>query len=154
MSDDAATTWKLSELADAAGVAARTVRYYVQRGLLPSPEFRGPDTAYGREHLLRLRAIRQLQGRHLPLDAIQRLLDAATDAELERLAGGEEPGPAERPEGIPEPGAAAASGTTTWTRELLAPGVELHVRAPAGEDARRLIEAIRALARDTHGGTR
>ena len=35
MSEDTPTTWKLDELARAAGVSVRTVRYYVQRGLLP-----------------------------------------------------------------------------------------------------------------------
>ena len=44
--------WKLDELAERAGVSARTVRYYVQRGLVPAPEFRGPETAYGPEHVL------------------------------------------------------------------------------------------------------
>ena len=65
---------KIDELAERAGVSPRTVRYYVQRGLLPAPEFRGPDTAYGEEHLHRLKAIRVLQERHLPLDAIEATL--------------------------------------------------------------------------------
>jgi len=47
------------------------VRYYVQRGLLPAPQFRGRDTAYGAHHLLILRAIKKLQEGFLPLDAIQ-----------------------------------------------------------------------------------
>ena len=65
---------KLDELAERAGVSPRTVRYYVQRGLLAAPEFRGPDTVYEAEHLARLKAIRVLQSRHLPLDAIQEAL--------------------------------------------------------------------------------
>lgn len=79
-------TYKLEELAAAAGVSPRTVRYYVQRGLLTAPEFRGKDTAYGREHLLRLHAIKHLQEAHLPLDEIQVRLTNATEAELIRLA--------------------------------------------------------------------
>ena len=59
----------IEELADRAGVSRRTVRYYVQRGLLPAPPFKGPDTVYGEEHLVRLKAIRVLQARFLPLDA-------------------------------------------------------------------------------------
>jgi len=57
----ATKTFKLDELAAAAGVSGRTVRYYVQRGLLPAPQFRGRDTAYDEEHLLRLQAIRRMQ---------------------------------------------------------------------------------------------
>jgi DNA-binding transcriptional MerR regulator len=67
----ATKTFKLDELAAAAGVSGRTVRYYVQRGLLPAPQFRGRDTAYDEEHLLRLQAIRRMQDQYLPLDAIQ-----------------------------------------------------------------------------------
>ena len=79
-------TYKLEELAAEAGVSPRTVRYYVQRGLLPAPEFRGKDTVYGREHLLRLLAVKQLQQAHMPLDEIQVRLANATVAELEKIA--------------------------------------------------------------------
>jgi DNA-binding transcriptional MerR regulator len=82
-------TYKLEELAAEAGVSPRTVRYYVQRGLLPAPEFKGKDTAYGREHLLRLQAIKRLQQAHLPLEEIQARLAGATEAEIQRLARGE-----------------------------------------------------------------
>ena len=67
MSDD---TYKLEDLAKAAGTSSRTVRYYVQRGLLPPPVFKGKDSAYGKDHLVRLKAIKKLQGDYLPLDAI------------------------------------------------------------------------------------
>lgn len=82
-------TYKLEELAAEAGVSPRTVRYYVQRGLLTAPEFRGKDTVYGREHLLRLHAVRRLQQAHLPLDEIQIRLAGASEPELERIARGE-----------------------------------------------------------------
>lgn len=78
--------WKLTELAEAVGVSPRTVRYYVQRGLLPAPPFRGPDTVYGEEHLVRLKAIRVLQARFLPLDAIQAELQRLSLDELRQLA--------------------------------------------------------------------
>src|SRR5688572_1976162 len=97
--------WKLSELAEAAGVSPRTVRYYVQRGLLSAPPFKGPDTVYGEEHLLRLKAIRVLQARFLPLDAIQVELARLSPDELRALAEAEVPTailpPA--PPALPEP---------------------------------------------------
>jgi DNA-binding transcriptional MerR regulator len=64
------TMFRLEDLARAADVSARTVRYYVQRGLLPAPEFRGKDTAYGPEHLSRLRVIKRLQQERLPLEGL------------------------------------------------------------------------------------
>src|ERR687891_1472122 len=80
--------WKLAELADACGVSARTVRYYVQRGLLPAPVFKGRDTAYGEEHRTRLLAIKSLQEKYLPLDAIEVELRRRTPDELAELARG------------------------------------------------------------------
>ena len=154
---------KLSELAEAADVAARTIRYYVQRGLLPAPEFRGKDTAYGEDHLLRLRVIRRLQQGHLPLDEIQVRLASASRAELERLAAGETvavhhppvahpppvpmPRPSPWPGGpyrSPIPGCFPSSRAEHWERWVLRPGVELHVRSDADPDAIVAAEEIRA----------
>ena len=74
---------KLDELAERAGVSPRTVRYYIQRGLLTAPAFRGADTAYGEEHLVALRAIKKLQEAYWPLDAIGGALANRSPAELD-----------------------------------------------------------------------
>ena len=79
------TTYDLAELSDRAGVSQRTVRYYIQQGLLPSPETRGPGAHYGPEHLDRLRLIRRLQREHLPLAEIRRRLEALDAAAIRRL---------------------------------------------------------------------
>ena len=79
-------TYDLAELSDRAGVSQRTVRYYIQQGLLPSPETRGPGAHYGPEHLDRLRLIRRMQREHLPLAEIRRRLEALDPAEIRRLA--------------------------------------------------------------------
>ncbi|WP_437954061.1 helix-turn-helix domain-containing protein [Sorangium sp. So ce296] len=137
-------TYKLDELAGEAGVAPRTVRYYVQRGLLPAPEFRGKDTSYGREHLVRLRAIKVLQQAHLPLEEIQARLAGAGLDEIERIAAGAPPpaqagacaGPAEAA-AASTPAAGAPRGAR-WERVEIADGVELHVRGDAPERSRRI----------------
>jgi DNA-binding transcriptional MerR regulator len=127
--------WKLGDLATAAGVSARTIRYYVQRGLLPSPEFRGKDTSYGEEHLTRLRAIAALQGRHLPLDEIQRVLDALDPDGIAAIAAGQAP-PFNEPEApVPTP-APSPDPASRWTVWQLAPGVELHVSDAASPEHR------------------
>jgi DNA-binding transcriptional MerR regulator len=74
------TYFDLPELADRAGVTARTVRYYIQQGLLPAPEARGPLTRYTAAHLDRLQLIRRLQREHLPLAEIRQQLEAMDDA--------------------------------------------------------------------------
>ena len=72
-------SFDLSELSVAAGVTPRTIRYYVQQGLLPSPGTRGPGTRYDRAHLDRLQLIRRLQREHLPLAEIRKRLEALDD---------------------------------------------------------------------------
>ncbi|WP_437879061.1 helix-turn-helix domain-containing protein [Sorangium sp. So ce513] len=137
-------TYKLDELAEEAGVAPRTVRYYVQRGLLPAPEFRGKDTSYGREHLARLRAIKALQQAHLPLEEIQARLAGAGVDEIERIARTATAAPPRATAPCPGPGDAAAAPRAgaprgeRWERIELADGVELHVRSDAPERSRRI----------------
>src|SRR5918999_5768738 len=72
-------SYDLNELSEAAGVTPRTVRYYVQQGLLPAPATRGPGTRYDRAHLDRLQLIRRLQRQHLPLAEIRRRLETLDD---------------------------------------------------------------------------
>src|SRR5215213_9561699 len=71
--------YDLAELCDRAGVTPRTVRYYIQQGLLPSPGARGPEARYDEEHLDRLSLIRRLQKEHLPLAEIRRRLETLDD---------------------------------------------------------------------------
>jgi DNA-binding transcriptional MerR regulator len=137
------TTYKLDELAAATGVSARTIRYYVQRGLLPAPDFRGKDTAYGREHLARLEAIRALQAAHLSLEEIQARLTGRSLAEIGRVAAH----PASAAPGGSAPAAPASLPSPArerWERIVLAEGVELHVRSDAPEASRELARAALA----------
>ncbi len=152
-SDQPSPRWKLDELAERAGVSARTVRYYVQRGLVPAPEFRGPDTAYRPEHLARLKAIRVLQARHLPLDAIQAALAARTVDEVARIAKGELPAALD----APPPLSRSADHDDALpvgehvTRYTLAPGLELHIHDTASPQVRALAEALRREAAHREG---
>jgi DNA-binding transcriptional MerR regulator len=148
MSERKHTRMKLDELAERAGVSPRTVRYYVQRGLLTAPEFRGPDTVYEAEHLARLRAIRALQARHLPLDAIQEALSGRTLDEVERIARGELPtdlvatAPVSRSHDDDE----RPAEVERVTRYALAPGLELHLTDSASPAVRALADALRKVA--------
>ncbi|MFI5271851.1 MAG: MerR family transcriptional regulator [Ktedonobacterales bacterium] len=64
----------IDELAQRAGVAVRTVRYYIAEGLLPGPGSRGKSAAYSAEHLARLQLIRRLVERRVPLAQIRALV--------------------------------------------------------------------------------
>lgn len=137
------------ELAAAAGVTVRAIRFYVAERLLEAPPFRGSSTRYGREHLLRLRAIAWLQKEeHLRLPDIRRRLSRMSVADLERLLppAPDPPPAASAPARGPTDGlpwrAEAARPRESWTRVVLCPGVELHVRADADTEAERVAREI------------
>lgn len=71
-----APSWRIDELAQRAGVAVDTIRYYARERLLPSPERSGRHKLYGPEHLERLERIRDLQAQRFSLAAIRAILDA------------------------------------------------------------------------------
>ncbi len=66
----------LSQLCQRAQVPGRTVRYYIQKGLLPPPEGEKRGAWYTERHLADLLRIRQWQETGLTLDAIAGLLAA------------------------------------------------------------------------------
>ena len=77
MSSDTAFT--IGELAQAAGVTTRTIRYYVAQGLLPPPHGGGRVASYGEGHLHRLELIKLLKQEYLPLNEIKALLACLDD---------------------------------------------------------------------------
>lgn len=90
--------------------AQRMVRYYTARGLLPRPGNRGRALTYGRTHLIRLVAIKRLQGQGLSLDEIAARLETMPAADVEALAAippAAIPAGLGDPEPTPEPARAA-----------------------------------------------
>ncbi len=65
----------VDELALAAGVTVRTVRFYATKGLLPPPLLRGRTGLYGDAHLARLQLVRDLQAKGFTLQAVERFLE-------------------------------------------------------------------------------
>lgn len=76
--------YRISELAQKAGVTNRTVHYYIGRGLLPPPDGAGVGTTYQEEHLLRLRLIKKLQEQYLPLEKIKEIISEMNIEEVEQ----------------------------------------------------------------------
>lgn len=76
----------VDELAAAAGVSVRTVRFYAGKGLLPPPRLRGRLGLYDEDHLARLQLVRDLQAKGFTLNAIAgylaRMPDGATVADV------------------------------------------------------------------------
>ena len=63
--------YKISELADKAGVTKRTIHYYISKGLLLPPEGSGVNSLYNDEHLERILLIKKLQSEYMPLNKIR-----------------------------------------------------------------------------------
>jgi DNA-binding transcriptional MerR regulator len=123
MSPDPAR-YGLDELAELGGVSRRTVRYYIQEGLLPAPFGVGRGPHYGPEHLDALREVKALQEAGHTLDSVRQSRSGALAAPR------------------PEPAA-----RTVWRRLTLASGLELHVRGdvrlPPGSALEELAEWCR-----------
>jgi DNA-binding transcriptional MerR regulator len=74
----------IQELADRAEVTTRTIRYYVEQGVLPPPGY-GRPAEYTEEHVERLVLIKKLKEQYLPLDEIRDTLQRLTLDEVEQL---------------------------------------------------------------------
>jgi DNA-binding transcriptional MerR regulator len=66
--------YNLHNLAKKTGLTRRTIRYYVQRGLLPRPEGGGRGHYYTEEHLARIELIQQWRSQGVPLEKMKELL--------------------------------------------------------------------------------
>jgi DNA-binding transcriptional MerR regulator len=169
----------IEDLAQAADVPVRTVRYYISEGLLSGPGARGRAAAYDDEHLARLQLIRRLVEQHVPLAEVRDRLAQLSGAEVEALLRTElrreaalrrasQTSPQDYisgllnqarstrpPEAEPKPSQARSRERLreppSWRRWELAPGVELHVRSDAEEDHAALIEQLLRISRTTPG---
>jgi DNA-binding transcriptional MerR regulator len=136
--DEEQGRFNIDELAGLGGVSRRTVRYYVQEGLLPAPLGVGRGRHYGRLHLDRLLDVKSQQEAGLSLDEIR--------ARRTPRPGG----------GTPAPGQSQTAPRSIWRRLELAPGVELHmahgITLPAPGRFEELVEWCRVhLSRNTEG---
>lgn len=164
----------ISELAEQADVTPRTVRYYIQNGVLPAPGTAGPGAHYDRGYLHRLRLIKRLQKAHLPLaeirerlgalddDAVRELLSepvepaAQSAAEYVRAVLREDPAtmalspaPSMVRESAPAP--YPTSQRSQWDRIPIDPDVELHVRRPLSREKNRALHDLLDQARTLFG---
>ncbi len=128
----------IGKLADLAGVSRRTIRFYVQRGLLDAPRGRGRGSDYDRTHLERLERIRELQQAGHSLDAIDVILDGNSAPPR--------PDPA-----APIPRSPARLKARLWTRLRLGDGVELHLDMSRHNPDVEQLMAVRQTVRDILG---
>lgn len=162
----------IGELSARTGVTRRTIRYYVEIGLLPPPSGEGRAAIYGEEHAERLAQIKDLQAMRLSLDEIRQYLAKGTAAPL-ALRAAEFAAPL--PDASVPPSSAADYVATLrdrfalnrprmaamrlpsppgptyeaeqWLRIALAPDVELNVRRRGSRLDRRVAKLIKEAQR-------
>ena len=74
----------INELAHKVGVSPRTIRYYIEEGLLPEPLGSGRHQRYGREHEVRLRVAKALRDLGLTVKGVRTALASTPITVLER----------------------------------------------------------------------
>jgi DNA-binding transcriptional MerR regulator len=113
----------LQELSEAVGVSARTIRFYIARGLLAGPLKAGRGADYGQEHMERLERIKRLQAEGKTLIEISRRLE-------------------------PSPREVNLDAPAAWWQYAIETDVMVSVRADASPwRMRRIRTALEALAR-------
>lgn len=115
-----APRFSMEELVDASGISDRTIRYYIEQGLLQNARGRGRSSYYTTEHLERLTRISDLRDRGLSLAEIKEsFVPQAPDSNV---------------------------ASEHWERLLLHPALEISVRADAPDDVRMLVQRFQQLA--------
>jgi len=77
--------YSLEDLVKITGLSLRTLRYYIQEGLLQGPDTHGKNARYSQTHLDQLELIQRLKNLHVPLQEIRHLLNNITPQELTRV---------------------------------------------------------------------
>jgi DNA-binding transcriptional MerR regulator len=126
------TAFSIAELAHAAGLTRRAVRFYVQQRLLPPPGGVGRGRHYDQSHLDRLKQIAQMQESGHSLDAIRRILDGDAAPPLAQSK--------------PRPARRTALSAKLWTRLELGEGIELQFDAGRYQPQVEGLLALRELA--------
>ncbi len=112
--------FSLAELEESSGLNARTIRFYIEQGLVAPALGRGRSRYFTPDHLRVLAEIAHLREQRLSLDEVR--------ARLTRDA------------------APAGLDGDDWRRLRLHPDLELHVRAGASDSVQELAARITALA--------
>ena len=118
------TRWSIDDLCNLAAMSKRTVRYYLQMGLIDKPMGEKRGSYYEQRHVSQLLRIRELSDAGVSLDRIRMV-----------LAGDAAPVPAAPP---------AVGSVSVRSHVLVAPGISVVIDP---QEAQLTPEALRALIR-------
>ena len=125
----------IDQVAALAGLTTRTVRYYLQQGLVSRPEGAKRGAYYLQRHVEELLMLRRWADAGLSLDRIRELRAGAADE--------------------PPPRAVRAGSVEVWSRVTLADGLEVQIEpGRAGltpEQVRAFVREVTTAYRKVHG---
>lgn len=111
--------YTIDELCELSGYPRRTIRYYIQEGLLEPPAGRGRGGFYYDSHLAQLRQIRSLQEMGMSLVSITEFIKAGKRTEI-------------------------SCARDVWIKYRITPGMEISVRRDLEEIAgKKVLEIIK-----------
>ena len=109
----------IQEISELTGFSLRTIRYYVQEGLIDPPAGRGRGGFYFDSHLNQLRQIKSLQEKGMRLSSIVQYLKGGVVGET-------------------------SFARDVWVRYEIAPGIEINVRRDVEEkEGKKVLEIIK-----------
>ena len=100
------TTFTLDQLSALTDLPLRTIRYYIQLGLVDRHEGDRKHARYTQKHLDQVLQVRAMADQGMPLERIKQLINGIT---------------------TPVPPPKAAGDISVISRVFIAPGVELHI---------------------------
>jgi DNA-binding transcriptional MerR regulator len=100
------TTFTLDQLSALTDLPLRTIRYYIQLGLVDRHEGDRKHARYTQKHLDQVLQVRAMADQGMPLERIKQLINGIT---------------------TPVPTPKAAGDISVISRVFIAPGVELHI---------------------------
>jgi DNA-binding transcriptional MerR regulator len=119
--------YTIDELCDLTGFSRRTIRYYVQEGVIDPPAGRGRGGFYNDSHLQKLQQIKSLQEKGMSLIAIGKYLNQGKIEEPELLR-------------------------NVWAEYEIIPGLEIRVRRDVEEQIQKKILDILKIAQSIAKG--
>ena len=110
-------TYTIGELSELTGYSRRTIRYYIEEGLLDPPAGRGRGGFYYDSHIEKLLQIRAFQEKGMKLAAVQELFSRGKKME-------------------------PSSSREVWIKYPLTPGIEINVQREFEEKEGKLVTEI------------
>ncbi len=129
--------YKVSELAQKAGVTKRTIHYYISKGLLMPPNGSGVATTYDDSHLERILLIKELQTQYMPLNKIREYIFNGGNIDNEENLKKDSPKVSSKKK------LSLTSETDTYIRENICNIFEIHYSKENEEKYKYIIENVK-----------